>query len=328
MLQTYSFSDPMQIVLGICTCKRPVLLTQCLISVQELTLPKNSALNVIIVDNDDDEHSKARDIVEAFQIDDMAWHPTFHFQREPQRSIARARNRILDFAIDHDAEWIVMLDDDQRVPRNWLTQMFIAQRAHEAEVVKSAVNFEYPTPLPFWAFPDHKDKKPPIIADHVATNGVLFSRAIIDKDGLKLRFNEKYGLSMGEDRDFFQRAKRLGTKIIRTPEATAIEVLPETKLTFGAQVARKFHSTWTNVRQDIHFDGKFFVLLDNLPKIFSDSFIALLFAAVGIITLPFTPKNACKNFLRSGKRLAKACGLVAGILSLSQPAPYRHVHGY
>jgi succinoglycan biosynthesis protein ExoM len=324
MLQIHSAHTMTRICLGICTRQRPILLSQCLASIQDLDIPAQSGLMIVIVDND--ETPIARGLVEAFQREnpDLA----VFYLHEPRTGIAIARNAILRFARNHLSDWIVMLDDDQRVPHSWLVDMIEAQFKTGADVVKSSVTFHYPDPMPRWAFPKTKPHKWRLDADIATTNGVLFSGALIDPHDFNLRFREVYNLSSGEDRDFFKSAQLAGALIVHTPDAVAYEMLPPSRLTFMAQVQREFHQEWVNAQQDKRFHGALRTTLRKGVKAAHLIINGSVHSLLSPLSMLLSPRRGRKQLLKGAKRLAKAFGLITGLLTSARPAPYQTVHGY
>jgi glycosyltransferase involved in cell wall biosynthesis len=324
MLQNHSAYTMTRICLGVCTRQRPILLSQCLDSIQDLDIPDQSGLMIVIVDNDDT--ASARGLVEGFQRENP--NLAVFYLHEPRRGIALARNAILRFAQQHLSDWIVMLDDDQRVPSSWLLDLFAAQFKTGAEVVKSSVTYHYPDPLPRWAFPKGRPHKWQLNAEMAATNGVLFSGALIDPHDFGLRFREAYNLSCGEDRDFFKSASMAGALIVHTPDAVAYEMMPPSKLTFTTQVRRQFHEEWVNTQQDMRFHGASRTILRKSCKAAQMILHGAILTLLSPLSALFSPRRGRKQLLKGAKRFAKAFGLITGLVSSARPAPYQNVHGY
>lgn len=324
MLQNHSALTLTHICFGICTRQRPILLTQCLESIADLDMPDHSHLAIVIVDNDDTP--SAQGLVEDFQ----RANPTHdvYYLHEKRTGIAIARNAILRHARQHLSDWIVMLDDDQRVPHSWLVDMFKAQHDTGADVVKSAVTYHYPDPLPRWAFPRTEPHRWKLDAKVTATNGVLFSAALIDPRDYNLSFREIYNFSGGEDCDFFKRASIAGAKIVHTPNATAIEIMPPSKLGFWAQARRHFHQGWNGAQRNVLFHGPIKSAIRNITK----ATRLILRGAISLLLCPalfvLSPQKGRRQLLKGTEKVARASGLIAGMLRKSGPAAYRTIHGY
>ena len=103
------------ILIALCTCKRPKMLSVALDAVKNLNIPNNIKTEVLVIDNDEKE--TGRQTVEEYK--DKMPLPLNYFV-EPQRGIANARNRLLEEAINLGATHIAMFDDDESLDENWL----------------------------------------------------------------------------------------------------------------------------------------------------------------------------------------------------------------
>ena len=319
MLDADQVRGETRICIGVCTYKRPVMLRSCLSSLAPLQIPDGCALSVVVVDNDSTPTS--RENVEAFN--GLSEGIPFHYGHEPKRGISQARNAILDAAAGLRADWIVMIDDDQIVPIDWLLKMWSAQRETGADVVQGSVDLVYPDPLPRWAFPKQKRDKWNYDANRAATNGVLFRVGLNDKEGQPLRFSPDFDLTGAEDRDFFIRAKLGGARIVFTPEAVAREFVPEPKLTFLAQIRRAYCFEVVMVRQDRQLFGFLPTLATKSAK-FSECLIEGLRL---LAEAPFAA-NGRKKLLKGVKKLSKAGGIFAGLTGLANAHLYENIYGH
>lgn len=323
MLQSLPACIPTRICLGVCTYGRPLMLTKCLASLQAMDTPAGCELDIVVVDNNPAPVEQG--LVGCYRT--HAGDP-ITYVHEPRRGIAQARNAILDFAEEIGADFIAMLDDDQIVPPDWLEEMVASQQSYDADVVKSAVQYDYPEPLPRWAFPSARPPKWRYGARMAATSGVLFRSSLTYAyPGLALRFNEEFALTSGEDRDFFTRAYLAGAEIVHTPRAISTEFMPESKLRFWTQVYRVYTQEIMNTVQDRRFYGA-------LPALLTKSFKAtgcLISGPLFILFAPFAylgdSRYGRRQLLKGAKRIAKACGIYVGFVGLVKPEPYRTIHG-
>lgn len=310
------------VCLGICTYQRPQMLRSCLQSVDKMLVPPRCRLTVIVVDNEAERAEE--DLVRDYGAR-LEGH-TYLYVHEPRRGISHARNAILRTAINRHADWIAMIDDDQLVPIDWLGAMWRSQIATEADVIRSSVDFLYPDLPSKWALPRKKKHRWKEV-EHAATNGVLFDAALVNGSKMRLRFDEAYNLTGGEDRDFFNRAWRAGARIVCTPDAVITEIMPETKLSFSAQLWRSFWIELGKVRHDRRFYGfiktmffKSLKLVDSLLKGVVQFVLALL---IGIINR----RRGRERLLSSMEQFAKCAGIFVGLLGIWTPEPYRNIHG-
>lgn len=315
-----------RITLGVCTYKRPQMLIECLSSVAQLITPYETEVSVVIVDNEISQQT--RDIVELYAA--QSNHP-MHYIAEPRRGIAHARNAIIEAALAAKADWIVMLDDDQVVPPNWLQSMKIAQGRGNADVVKCSVRYEPQSARPLWVFPHDKFESSYGLPTS-QTNGVMFRASLVKpatRDGRDagLRFDERFNLSSGEDRDFFRRAYEAGAYIIRTKDAVATEFVPESKCSFSAQVARVYWQNVTRSMQDRRFSGFISAMFSNSLRCIKSVLNGLLLTIFGSLAFLVHRRFGRRHILKGATKLARAAGICAGLLGTATPQPYLTIHG-
>lgn len=198
------------------SCRRPALLRDCLDGIARLVLPEDTALQVVVVDND--AAGTAREVCEAVRGRGVA----LHYCIEPRRGLASARNRLLETALPLDADWIGFLDDDEIPDPRWLVQHLEALARYGADVSCGPV-------LPAGG-PDAvhtaerlRSRRTGSTPRHVAANNVLFRRSLAAEQGL--RFDAQFDFLGGEDFDFFDRSAALGNRHVWTAEAIVHETI-------------------------------------------------------------------------------------------------------
>lgn len=319
MLNNFHVPGTVHICIGVCTYKRPEMLLRCLMSLRRMEIPDGINASFVVVDNEPKPANA--ELVASFQDNE------FRYVHEPRRGISQARNAILDKAAELRADWVAMLDDDQRVTANWLRWLWYEQQREGADVVHGTVQKEMPEPLPKWAFPSARNERRKVGAAKAATNGVLFKAKLYDSAGMPLRFREEYALSGAEDRDFFSRAHRGGALIVKTPDAVAYETIPATKLTFGAQLRRAYSLQAADTRQDGEYMPRGYWLAHGLMGVGILAGSGLAHA----IRAPFSAISGAERgrhrILRAGKKFARAAGVLTGLAGV-RLAPYRNTHGH
>jgi succinoglycan biosynthesis protein ExoM len=316
-----------RITLGVCTYKRPQLLTKCLASLTQLIAPYETELSIVIVDNEGSPQT--REIVGLYE--GVSNHP-IRYIAEPRRGIASARNAVVEAALTDNADWIVMLDDDQVVPPDWLRKMHGAQARGHADVVKSSVDYQYPDPLPEWVFPRTKPFRGGCGLPDVSTNGVMFRASLVrprteDGRNLGLRFDEQFNLSSAEDRDFFSRAYSLGTYIVATPDAVATEFIPLSKCSFSAQVQRVYCHEVINAVQDRRLSGRLHTMPLSSWRCLNFLLSGSLMIIAGTLIFPLRRRHGRRRFFRGATKLARAAGICVGLIGAARPQPYLTIHG-
>ncbi len=271
-------------------------------------------MQIVIVDNERSEET--RHLVAAARLG-------AGYEVEPRRGISYARNRILDVALATDADWIVMLDDDQTVPPDWLEAMLFAQMKTQADVVHSVVDFLlpdgslFPQPKPSWKAG----------VEFTTTNGVMFRRALIAPEALGLRFDLRFGLSGGEDRFFFIQATQQGMMIALCPLVSATEKLHAERIGFRPQFRREFHQAMVDTRQDIILFGASRTCARLLRFYGRKVFQGLGSLIGGLVLWPVARDYARRKLAKVPKQLGRPLGGFWGLLSPRLPQHYLQVDG-
>ena len=100
-----------KIYIGICTYNRAESLKRTLESALNLDYRN---YKIVVIDNNSADNT----------IDIVKLYPQVIYLLEKKQGIAYARNRFLAYCIEkNDAEYIGFIDDDETLPRNWLSSM-------------------------------------------------------------------------------------------------------------------------------------------------------------------------------------------------------------
>jgi succinoglycan biosynthesis protein ExoM len=215
------------VVVGVPTYRRPSELEALL----PLLLAQADALvdhrvDVLVVDND--PACSARDVVEA--IGD----PRVRYAAQPVPGIAAVRNRILDVAgTDLDADLVAMIDDDERPEPGWLAALVSTWERTGAALVAGHVVPEFGAALDPWVAAgrfhtrrNHATWAPLTVA---ASNNVLLDlRQLRD---LGQRFDERLGLSGGEDTLFSRELHAKGGSLVWCAESVVVDQVPPARMT-------------------------------------------------------------------------------------------------
>lgn len=206
------------------TFKRPHLLPEALRSLAGLNLD-GIRMRLIVVDNDHAETAQAT--VDAYR---KAVPFEVLYDVEPIQNIALARNRALAHI---QADYFAFFDDDETVPSDWLTTLLATLKQYDADVVFGPALGILPPDAPLWAKDQptfrrtRRDTGTAMVLG--ATGNVLVRRAALGQP--PQRFDPAYGLSGGEDADFFYRLHCAGKRMVWCDEAVVTEHVPTNRLT-------------------------------------------------------------------------------------------------
>ncbi|PKH07193.1 glucosyltransferase [Moritella sp. Urea-trap-13] len=257
-------------------------------SIAGLRLPDYVNLEVIVVDNDEQGYAEKLVKEQAKRMDIPV-----HYHQKIAKNIALARNCSLN---NTQGEWVAFIDDDEVADPDWLAQLLSTAQTYQADAVFGRVKSTYPSHTPQWIIESGVFERPAVTNGQEvtsgATNSTLVNQAAINK--YQLKFDANYGLTGGEDADFFYRLYQHGGKLVCSTEAFVSEEVASNRLNINYLLrrARRIGETYTRYRmQQAPLVNKFAYFSDLLLKL-----IVLLF--IVLIKLPFGQSKYAKPLLQ------------------------------
>lgn len=283
MIKKYnSYNDELLVSVAMCTYKRSHL-TETLKSIAGMNIPAGVKIEIVVVDNDPDK--SALNIIHDFQKGFP--NTVVSYISEPRKNISLARNACLN---NSKGSWIAFIDDDEVADENWLINLLCAAKEFNADVVVGYVESVLPKKTPNWVV-DGKffDRKRLQTGTEIDTCGagctLINAQAIGDQE-----FNLEYGLSGGEDSEFFYRMYNRGKKIIYCSEALVYEKVEEHRVCFKFLWQRRFRIGMSFSKYRYNNVGcvkKLFFLFKNI--------LQLLFLCPLLLISIFFPK--CRRYM-------------------------------
>ncbi|OGS95813.1 MAG: hypothetical protein A3K04_06845 [Gallionellales bacterium RBG_16_56_9] len=226
---------PETIAIDVCiaTFKRPFALRELLESLRNQDLTGIS-MRLIVVDND--RQQSARAIVDDFRTGSGL---QVVYDVEQQQNISLARNRALRHV---QADHFAFVDDDETVCDAWLHRLVDGLHRYQADIVFGPVISILPADAPAWVQLNFKRARHDSGAK-LQTGGagnVLLKRTVLA--GTQPYFNPSFGLTGGEDTDFFYRMYLAGRRLIWCDDAWATEPVAPERLTVAWLRRRAFRS--------------------------------------------------------------------------------------
>ena len=297
----------------ICTYQRPKLLTECLQSLASIVVPSETEVTVTVIDND---QTGSAEIIVTGLIGAFPFNIYYHC--EDKRGIPCARNRAVEETHLLGSDYLVFIDDDERVEPLWLDRLYTyCQNQGGNIVVSGSVISELPDETP-----DHirhifnrKQKPTGTLLDSCATNNVLVP-IYLTKD-LGLRFDESDPLAGGTDMKFFHEAVSVGVVIKRCAEALVYESIPKNRTTLRWLSRRKFRGGITKAWRDKQSGRSTFMIIISS----SLEFVVALFLT-GTMFLIGNKDKQNKRWLKACRRL----GILSGAFGLKIDS-YKNVDG-
>jgi predicted glycoside hydrolase/deacetylase ChbG (UPF0249 family)/GT2 family glycosyltransferase len=208
------------IAVCICTYKRPAELKRLL---KDLDRQKTDGLftySIAIADND-----AARSGESAVEEMRSTMKVPVKYCAEPEKGIARARNRVIANA---EGDYFALIDDDEFPESDWLLKMLEACEEYEVDGVLGPVKRYLDNSAPQWLKRSSLyDRAVQPTGKEVEWRGARTGNALLKRtvftDG-EPPFNVEF--AAGEDQDFFRRKIEEGRRFVWSSDAVVWEELP------------------------------------------------------------------------------------------------------
>lgn len=226
------------------------MFTNWLHSTRHIERPAGMDVEFVVVENG--SRKTLNEVIQA-ERNRPADERVIHYVLEPKLGISNARNAAVDKALSIDATYIVFVDDDEILTRDWvsiLVQDCMAQgalllggpvrplidrtglgRYHKALATGIAKRYYTVEKLNGERF-----RRGRISQITIVTNNWIGHRSLFDEHGL--RFSEALGFSGGEDTRFFRDALEKGVKTGWSERAFVYETVPRERISLRHQYLR------------------------------------------------------------------------------------------
>jgi succinoglycan biosynthesis protein ExoM len=219
----------------VATFRRPRSLAELLSS---LARQHASDFRVRIVVVDNDRECSSRDTIEAFRRS-SPWEVVYDV--EAVQSIAAARNRALSLVA---ADFFAFIDDDETASPDWLAMMMAACESFGADAVFGPVVSVLDDDAPRWAKQHSVFRRTRRPSGSVLRHGATGNCVVRTKSlGVpRQTFDPAYGLTGGEDSDFFHRLYLSGRRLVWCDGAEVFERVPSHRATMDWVRRRSYRS--------------------------------------------------------------------------------------
>lgn len=213
------------------------------VAAQAARLSAGSRVRVRIVAIDNDPAGSAEEVARRNGVGYVA---------EPARGLAHVRNRALDEGAGDDA--LVFIDDDEVPHDDWLATLVGRWLDDRPAAVSGRVVSRFPDDMADpWiraggffervAFAD--GARQPV----AATNNLLLDLGVVRAAGL--RFDERFGLSGGEDILFSKQLVRAGGVLLSCPAAVVVDPVTRERFTRSWVLRRAYRVGLSTARVDL-----------------------------------------------------------------------------
>jgi succinoglycan biosynthesis protein ExoM len=295
-----------QTLVALCvpTFKRPAILRQCLLAIGQLNFPAKLNTIIIVVDNDSDQTSK--DVCNEVS---PGLNQVLHYYVEPDRGLCSVRNCLLQKAMQHQADLIAFIDEDEMPHKEWLISIYNGLLNYSVDIATGPVISTKEITPPIDYEEGHKYKTG-VTPRYISSNNVIFKKRLVSE--MELTFDPYYNFIGGEDFDFFARANKLGCTAVWINEAVIFEkILPEREK-FKYKLFRHYTGVINNILRYKKTYSSSAAWLHFMPKILGK----LIGSVISLITAAFNKHS--KNMEKSYAKLASGAGYIAGLLNITR----------
>lgn len=156
--------------------------------------------------------------------------------------VVSVRNAALELALEQDARFLVLVDDDELPSAGWLDALVDAQVRWQAQVVAGPVRQEVPVRqrphVRALLVREGRDAGP--FDGDVGAGNVLLDLDLVRRTGV--RFDPRLGHGGGEDTLFFRQLARAGARFAWAPDAVVVERAVPARLTAPVLLRRSYRN--------------------------------------------------------------------------------------
>jgi glycosyltransferase involved in cell wall biosynthesis len=294
-----------EVIVAIPTFRRPQGLEKLLLSLAAQETERR--VGVVVADNDAIAH-EGFDLCARLSAEGYRW-PLKTFV-VADRGLAQVRNALVSAAMyDPETRFVAMLDDDEWSEPGWLNALMNVQENTGADVVRGAVLRVFEIDPPRWAL--HWEGIAHILSasEHEGpiegAGNVLIARRCFEALEPPF-FDPQFGLTGGEDRDFFLRLYAGGNRFARAGAAIVHEFVPSARLRLSWSLMRAYRTGNSDLRMVLKYKRNATGIAREIAKILA------AFASVPVLTLLYslTPSHRLDGI----QKLFRAAGKVGALV--------------
>jgi succinoglycan biosynthesis protein ExoM len=294
-----------EIVVAIPTFRRPESLEKLLVSLAALKTRRQ--IRIVVADNDAVDH-KGDDVCARLSAQGYRW--PLETLVVADRGLAHVRNALVSAALsDPKTRFVAMLDDDEWAEPDWLDALLEVQETTCADVVRGAVLRIYEIEPPRWAL--HWEGVAPVLSASdnegpiEGTGNVLIARRCFESLEPPY-FDPQFGLTGGEDRDFFLRLYAGGYRFARAGAAIVHELVPAARLSLSWSLMRAYRTGNSDLRMALKHKRGAVDIAREMAKIMA----ALVSVPVLAVVFSLTPSRRLDGL----QKLFRVAGKIGALL--------------
>ena len=233
---------PDHISVCVCTYKRPEMLAKAIEGILSQFSDSCFTWELVIVDNDSER--SAESLVHRYQSASL---PRISYACEPEKNIALARNRAIETS---SGNLIAFMDDDEYPAADWLIQLYNSLKKYKVSGVLGPVLPRFPEEAPAWLKKANVfDRRRFATGTRLSVRDTRTGNVLLDRSTFpneEACFNSAFGLTGGEDVDFFERQIRRNQKYVWCDEAIVWETVPSERWPMSFHFRKYFRIGATN----------------------------------------------------------------------------------
>ena len=227
------------------TFRRPAGLAKLLARIADLST--DADLRIMVADNDP---AACEGLEVVARLKAQGFRFPLHSILVAEPGVCHVRNTLLAAALDDPrVEFVALIDDDEWPEPQWLEALLEMQRRTGADAVGGTLLPAFAVPPPPWAkqISLYRQEQDDGVAEMIwGTCNVLVTRRCLTETLAAPWFDPRFGLTGGEDVDFFTRAKARGARFAWAGDARVFEDVPASRITLSWLARRAYRIGNTN----------------------------------------------------------------------------------
>ncbi len=296
------------LVIGIPTYKRLVLLEKLITSIFECHLDENNIkmIDIIVVDNDIAKSAKGTVLNLSQQVPSKF---KLHYFNNAKKGLSHVRNEILKQSYTFNSDYLICVDDDEQVVKEWLTELIKTILNNNADIVVGPVfpMFENETSIQiskwFWRTKHQNNEQ---LTNFFGGGNLMFRSTFLKENNLK--YDMRFNTTGGEDTYFGVQALKKEARIFWADKAIAYENIPKSRAGIKWLFKRYYRggNTYTYI---LILEKKYFLILKKLA-------VNTVSSILGLLLLPLILFPVENRYYGLIKLLAPSLGSFAAILNI------------
>ena len=227
------------IVIAIPTYKRPIMVRKLILSIADLKIDKTliKSISIIVVDNDIER--TAEETINKLIVETKGIYKLY-YSNYAVKGLSNVRNELLRNSFELSPDFIVFIDDDEFVTREWLNELLKTIINNHADVARGPVFAELDNNIPDNIACWFKRENFP---DNLKLNTLTTGNLILRTSSLKkfnVWFDNRFNKTGSEDSNFGIQLLKKGATIYWSAKAITYETIPEKRANIKWLINRSY----------------------------------------------------------------------------------------